>query len=251
MVAREDDFHTLFLLLLDGTILCFINTDAFIFLTGDIPLQDTEQHTAVQHSFPQVARRVFPFRSLRVAFATHVTSSVATLVEWHEECLCASQFGSHNSLVEIHAKVCQYAVVELEQLFPLVSVIHPLGTGVLYILTCQLVLQFQRHHRDAVDRQYHIDGVMVQRGVSELARTLYNILLILQVQLLVERACWFEIHQLELKAQVVDAVAQYPYQTTLMNLVLQHIVKAVFRLGTILLLIQIPFLRLCQTEELD
>ena len=36
-----------------------------------------------------------------------------------------------------------------------------------------------------------------------------------------------------------------------MDLILQHVVKAVFRLDPVLFLIQLPFLRLCQTEKLD
>ena len=92
---------------------------------------------------------------------------------------------------------------------------------------------------------------MVLSGISELPRTLHDVLLVVQVQFLVQRTGWFEIDQLELEAQVINAIAQYPYQSTLMNLVLQHVVEAVFRLGTVFLLIQFPFLRLSQTEKLD
>ena len=78
---------------------------------------------------------------------------------------------------------------------------------------------------------------MVLSGISELPRTLHDVLLVVQVQFLVQWTGWFEIDQLELEAQVINAIAQYPYQSTLMNLVLQHVVEAVFCLGTVFLLV--------------
>ena len=98
-------------------------------------------------------------------------------------------------------------MVELEQFFPLVAVVHPLMAGVLHVLSRQLVLQFEGHYRDAVHRQHHVDGIVILRRVCKLTCTLHDVLLVVQVQLLIQRTGWFEIYQLELEAQVIDAIA--------------------------------------------
>ena len=114
VVSREDNLNTFLLVLTYLAVLCFVDADTFLFLAGNISLEDAEQHTTIEHTLPQVASRIFPFWGFGVAFATYVTCPVASLVERHEECLLTSQFGGHDSFVEVHAKISQYTVVELE-----------------------------------------------------------------------------------------------------------------------------------------
>ena len=114
VVSREDNLNAFLLVLTYLAVLRLVDADTFLFLAGDISLEDAEQHTAIKHTLPQVASGVFPFWGFGVAFATYLTSSVASLVERHEKCLLTSQFGGHDSFVEIHAKISQYTVVKLE-----------------------------------------------------------------------------------------------------------------------------------------
>ena len=126
VVSWEDNLNAFLLVLTYLAVLRLMYTDTFLFLTGDISLENTKQHTAVKHTLPQVTRCVFPLWGFGITLTTDVTCSVASLVERHEECLFSSQFSGHDCLVEIHTKVCQYTVVELENLFALVAVVHPL-----------------------------------------------------------------------------------------------------------------------------
>ena len=114
VVSWEDYLNAFLLVLTYLAVLRLVDADTFLFLTGDISLEDAEQHTTIKHTFPQVASCVFSFRGFGVAFATHVTSTIASLVERHEKGLLTSQFGGHDSFVEVHAKISQYTVVELE-----------------------------------------------------------------------------------------------------------------------------------------
>ena len=94
------------------------------------------------------------------------------MVEGHEVGLIALQFRSHNSLVEVAAEVSKYAVIEVEEGLLRIAVVHPLLAGVVDILTGKLVLQFYCHHRNTIEREHHVDGVLHVVAIHKLAGTL-------------------------------------------------------------------------------
>ena len=70
-------------------------------------------------------------------------------------------------------------MIELESRLTIISVILPLQFGVIDALACQLVLQFNRNHRDTVNCQHHIHRIVILRGIMPLSDTLANILIVM------------------------------------------------------------------------
>ena len=63
--------------------------------------------------------------------------------------------GAHESLVRVHREMHQ-AAAKLEQRLLGVTVGAVLANGVLHVLACPRVLEFQRRHRQAVHEQGHV-----------------------------------------------------------------------------------------------
>ena len=144
MVAWEDN-----LLRFCGHLLAIDQFHFLLYLQTDITLQQSQQHIPAQHLLPQITRWV-AVRISRVATITNITSTITTLIEWQEESLFSLQLGGHNHLFQIHTKAGQYTIVELEQRFLGITVVHILVARVLHRLTSELVLQFQCDDRNTV-----------------------------------------------------------------------------------------------------
>ena len=109
------------------------------------------------------------------------------------------------------------------------------------VLPGELVLQFQSYNRNAIHRQYHVDGVAVGGGVAELTCTAEDIRLIalhvngVQFRLRLEEA------DLQLAAHILNAVAEDIQQALIGNSGLQAVVQLVRSLVTIVFGILRPF----------
>ena len=169
MIAWEDDC-----LRCRAHLLAVHQLDFRFHLQADISLQQGQQHLSSQHLLPQIDCRV-TVRIFRITAITDVACPIAALVEGQEERLFPLQLSCHHHLFQVYTEVSQYAIVELEQRFLGVAVIHILVLRVLHRLPSKLVLQFQCNHRDAVYRKYHINTVLILCGIEELARLCQNI----------------------------------------------------------------------------
>ena len=69
-------------------------------------------------------------------------------------------------------------LIKSECRFIRVAVILPLTHSVIHRLPGELIFQFNRHNRDAVDSQHHIDCICIAFRIVPLADTLADILLV-------------------------------------------------------------------------
>ena len=100
------------------------------------------------------------------------------MIEGQEAGLFAVKLGSHQYFGEVGAEESEDTAVELKTHLFIVAVIHPLLFGVIHALPLVLVLQLKGKDGDAVDRQHHIDAVVVFGGVIPLPVAGDDILLI-------------------------------------------------------------------------
>jgi hypothetical protein len=89
-------------------------------------------------------------------------------------------------LFGIHREMHQRAFGEHEDRFTRVAVVAVLVDGIRRRLAAQGVLEFQRHHRDAVDRQHHIQRLLRLRAEVQLSGEPQPIGLIARLQLRVQ-----------------------------------------------------------------
>ena len=141
MIAWEDNLLALISHFLLFAVLIYDYRHFLLFLSHDVSLQYSQKHISAQHVAPQIARHIFVVLSLWVSCSSHISCSVASLVERHEVSLLSLQLRSHSSLVEVATEVGEYAVVEMEERFLRVAVVLPLLYGVVDVLVCELVFQ--------------------------------------------------------------------------------------------------------------
>ena len=132
----------------------------------------------------------------------------------------------------------------MEQRFSGVAVFSPLAFAVLHALPFQLVLQFYGHHGDAVQRQHHINSVVVLCRVGELACTGQYVLMVFLYQFFVFVRRWLEVGKSKFNATVFHSLTQNVYQTEVGDILLEDGVKLLLGPLAVHILIPLPRLRL-------
>ena len=127
--------------------------------------EEVEQAVGRQHLLPQVCRAVVPAGGVgRVAGC-----ALESLVERQEFRRFAGQPGGHEHRLGIHGEMNQCASLELEDRLTRVPLALVLAPSVLDGLAGERVLQFQRHHRNAVQAQRDVERLLGVRREMELA----------------------------------------------------------------------------------
>ena len=123
-------------------------------------LNDVQHTFLLEYLLPEIGGGV-AVRVDRIALASIVTGPGRTLIEGQEAGLFAVQLGGHQYFGEVSAEESEDTAVELETDLFIVAVIHPLLFGVVNALTFVLIFQLKGKDGDTVDRQHHIDAVVV------------------------------------------------------------------------------------------
>ena len=150
MITREDDLNRSFRNFFLPAMLVDYNLQFLFFLTRDVTLEYGKQHIPAQYLFPQIGSHISPILTFRITSTSYFTSPVRALVERDKESLFLFQFSSKSYLIQVNPEVYQYSIVEMEQRFLRIPVRAPLAFRILHILTRNLVLQFECHHRNSV-----------------------------------------------------------------------------------------------------
>ena len=95
------------------------------------------------------------------------STTIHTAVERQEPGVLASQCCTHPNLAIIHSKVYCTAFL-LQQQFLVVSVGAVLRNGILVGLPSEVVLQFKRGERQAIDEQYKVNLIGIHLRVHHL-----------------------------------------------------------------------------------
>ena len=175
VVAREEEALLRHGLFLAGGVLLF-----FLFgFKADELLDDVKQAVPPEHFLPDIGRHIVITRRLRVPGTAVISGTVRALVERKEPGIWALQFRRHPGLVQVHGKERQNPVIELESRLTPVAVVLPLQLRIVDALAGQLVLQLNGDDGDAIDRQHHVDGVVVGGRVMPLPDALADVLVIM------------------------------------------------------------------------
>ena len=126
-----------------------------------------------------------------------------------------------------------------------VTVKHPLTLGIVHALPGKLVLQLNGNNGDAVDRQHHINAVIVLFGIVPLADALADILPVMLDRHIIQRGFRLEITHTELDATVLKAMAEDGDNAIIGYCVLKGFIKLLLRVGVALFLKPLPRNRLC------
>ena len=166
--------------------------------------EQVEQAVALQHFFPHIGRLVVASLGVgRVAGA-----AVHAAVEGQEVGGRTGQARGHVRLFGIHREMHQRAPGEHEDRFARVAVVAVLVDGVGGGLAAERVLQLQRHQRDAVHRQRHIQRLFRLRAEVQLPREPQPIGPVARLQFRVKPVRRAEKGDAQGLAETLEAVAQ-------------------------------------------
>jgi len=130
-----------------------------------VVLDDVGEAVAGEDLLPEVGALV-AVGIHRIAFALAVGES---LVEGNEVGRFAIHLRRHPHFIRIHGEVDE-AALELEQGLLRVAVVAVLLPGVVDVLACPRVLEFQRRERQTVEENHHVDRLLIHRGKVNLPR---------------------------------------------------------------------------------
>ena len=203
MVAGEDDFG--FGLNSLGTIRIL----GFLFFLLDIDklLDDVQQLVLLPDFFPEVAGHVVTIICRRIACTAVPACAVAALIKGEERRFITVDNSCHRSIIKINSKVGQNALVLTKARFLGITVIHPLAFSVIDGLAGELIFQFDCHNRNAVQRQHHINRIVVCLRVMPLPDALADILFIILHRQCVQGRLRCKIADGELNTTMLEAVA--------------------------------------------
>ena len=156
-------------------------------------LQDIHKGIRCQHSAVQILGTI-PARISRVARAVHAI----TLVKRKEERFVSTQPRGHLHRLAVQGEVHDGTAVWLEDGLLGIAVPLVLPHGVRGALTRKVVLELHGHHRNAVQKQHHINGIIcvIRHGaVAQLAHHFKTICGILGHKIRVFRRYRLEITQ--------------------------------------------------------
>ena len=117
------------------------------------------------------------------------------------------------------------------------------------VLPGKLVLEFQRHDRNAVYGQRHVNGVGIGSRIPELAGAAKDICLVVFYGDRVQVGFRFEKADLQLAAHILDAIAEDIQKPLIGDGLFQSMIQLVNSLKAIILRVSGPFLRLCLGDE--
>ena len=226
MVAREDDLG--FGLNPLGTIRIL----GFLFFLLDIDklLDDVQQLVLLPDLLPEVAGHIVAIFCWRITCAAVPACTVATLIKGEERCLVSVNNRRYCCFIKINGKVGQNALILTKTRFLGIAVIHPLAFGVIDGLAGKLIFQLNRHNRNAVQRQHHINGVIVRFRIMPLPDALADILLVIFHCQCVQSRLRCKIADRELNAAMLEAVAQHFNQTDLLHGAIERLVELADRI---------------------
>ena len=133
---------------------------------------------------------------------------VVAFVEGHKARRCARQAGGEVDPIRIYGKVRQAAPEGEERLFG-VARGAVLVNGVLHRLAGERVLQLGRKEGQAVQKDRQVQAVLVLLAVLKLAHYRKLITFVQKLRIGVEASGRAEIGQMELAAQIFEAIAQH------------------------------------------
>ena len=152
MIAGKDLLDSLFV----GFRVSFLNNLCIVF-------DDTAQLLFCKYVFPKVIRH----QTIGIRWITGAI--VIALIEGQEPTIRTSQFGAELDAGVIHSKM-HHAAFESKQLFMGIAVILILLHCVIHVLLGQLILQFKRNDREAVDENAQIQRQSARvDGITQLA----------------------------------------------------------------------------------
>ena len=182
------------------------NDFLLFFDIGNESMDQIHQAVTLKNFLPQIAGNI-PIGIMRITSTTGHTGTIGTRVEGQETGIVVCKLCGHPCFIKVNCEVDQETMIQSECKFLGAAVVLELVDGTDIVLTCQLVLQFQGNHRNAVDRQHHINGVGIGGAVSELSGTAKDIGIIqfgsqgVQIRLRLEEA------DFQLATHVLNAVA--------------------------------------------
>ena len=109
------------------------------------------------------------------------------------------------------------------------------------VLPRKLVFQLQRHHRDAIYREHHINGVCIGGRITELPGTAKDICFIPFHSFGVQPGFRLEIAHPQLAAHILDAVAENKQKPLIGDGGLQTVIQLFYCLFTVIAGIFCPF----------
>ena len=139
------------------------------------------------------------------------------LVERKESGFVPRQAGRHGDLLVAHGKVNQ-AALESEQRLSGVSLRAILFLGIRHHLTGEAVLEFQRHQRQTVEEQCHVQRFFVSLRILELANQGESVHRVEALMVGVHAAGRTEVGQVEVATAVCHAFAQHIKNPAALNL---------------------------------
>ena len=214
-------------------------------------VEQFHETVAAKHLFPKIGGDVFAVLGLRIAFASRIARAVAALVERHKARLAVRERGGHIRLIKIYGEVCQKAVVEFEAKLLAVAVGAILFHRVVDVLPHVLILEFERDQGEAVERQDHVDRVVVLRRIGELTRAPQDVAAIQFRLRRVELGHGLEIAQIDLDAHVLNAVFERVDQAVVFDRLLDAMIEPVLCFVLVVILILAPRLGLSLCDKVD
>ena len=142
-------------------------------------------------------------------------------------------------------------MIKAECRFTEVSVILPLKLRIIDALAGQLILQFNRYHRNTVDRQHHIHRIMILCRIMPLSDTLADILIVMLHGNLVQRGFRLEIADLEIHPTVLEAMPKNRQNTIHLYCIFKHLIEFLVWIRVALLFKALPHNRLRRFHELN
>ena len=161
--------------------------------------------------FPEISGGEAPRRARGDGIAR---SAVAPLVEGEEDGVLPAQMRGEPHLVRVYGEVREAAPEGQQRLLWIAARGFVLVDGVVIALPGEGILEFHREEGDAVEEQPHIQALavflaLVLDAVGELADDGEDVVPVLLLQGGVERAGRAEEDQAELRAAILDALAQH------------------------------------------
>ena len=121
--------------------------------------------------------------------------------------------------------------------------------AIVHALSRQVVFQLDGNHRDAIDRQHHIDAVLVLFRIMPLTDALANVLPIMFDGLFIEGGFRLEIADLEIHAAMPEAMTENGDKTIRKDSIFKAFVELAQRIRIALALETLPHDRLCFFDE--
>ena len=211
-------------------------------------MENLQQAVFAQHILPQVGSVVAAGID-GVALAAHISGPVAALVEGQEIGFLPFQPGGHVHMGQVHGKVNQHPVFELEDGVLARPVEPVLLDGVGGVLAGELAFQLQGHHRDAVEEQDHVDAVFATQGVVELPGAVEDVGGVLGLTGLVEGGFRLPEHRPEPDAPVGKALAQHFQEARHLHFPAKAVDELALAVGAVDLLESLPLLGLAGADE--